>query len=373
MNCMNSCQQSIVNYKKKTAGYTQLGSGLTSYVSTIYALDAEHVYIGGGFASASSITVNNITMWNGITPNFYPLSTGLNGAVSAIYALSSSQVYIGGKFTDAGNANGDRITMWNGTTQTFAALGSGIGGVNSYVNAIYALDADHVYIGGNFSNVGSTNGDGIIRWNGTTTQTFTALGSGISALSTYVNAIYALDADHVYIGGNFSNIGSTNGDRITMWNGTTQIFTALGSGIGGVNTYVNAIYALDADHVYIGGNFPSAGGISANNITMWNGTTQTFTALGSGVSGGSTSVNAIYALDETHVYIGGIFTSAGGTTVNNITMWNGTTQTFTALGAGVNGTVNSIHALDNTHVYIGGTFTSAGGDTSIKYITMWNG
>jgi hypothetical protein len=48
---------------------------------------------------------------------------------------------------------------------------------------------------------------------------------------------------------------------------------------------------------------------------MWDGTS--FTKLGSGISTNS-NVHAIYALDENHVYIGGIIQTG-----NNIVMWNG--------------------------------------------------
>ena len=75
--------------------------------------------------------------------------------------------------------------------------------------------------------------------------------------------------------------------------------------------------------------------------------------------------NIIYSicyLDDTHIYIGGRFT----TPYNYITMWNGTSMT--QLVNTFNGYVRTIYARSATQVYIGGGFT-----TPYNYITMWNG
>jgi hypothetical protein len=95
---------------------------------------------------------------------------------------------------------------------------------------------------------------------------YTALGSGVN---DEVRAIYALDENHVYIGGNFSSAGgNTNIQNLTMWNEAT--FVAL-IGIDKSNNldypYLYTIHGFDENHVYVGGDFRRP----SNNITMWNG------------------------------------------------------------------------------------------------------
>jgi hypothetical protein len=348
----------------------------------MYALDEEHVFIGGTFTTVNGNSANQITMWNGITQTFNALFGGaLNNLlrdslqITTIYALDLSHVFIGGNFLTIGSTTYNGLVMWDGTTQTLTPLLSGVLDQNSSplprVYSIYALDLEHVYIGGNFTKVNGSNGSRITMWNGIT-NSFTQFAS---APGGAVNAIYALDLSHVYIGGSFSTAGgNTNNKNITMWNGTT--FTPL---LTGVSHQVNAIYALDLSHVYIGGNFTSANNnTNIKYITMWNGTT--FTQLGNGV-GPSAKVNTIYALDLEHIYIGGEFVTVNDISVNCVTVWNETTQTFTQLGGGINTgetytRVYEIYALDAEHIYIGGNFRNAAnstGNITVNHITMWSG
>src|SRR5215472_420041 len=101
-----------------------------------------------------------------------------------------------------------------------------------------------------------------------------------------------------------------------------QQLEPLGSGMNGV---VGALAVSDSD-LYAGGAFTNAGGIAANYIAKWNGST--WSALGSGVN------SYVYALavSATDVYAGGSFTSAGGTAANNIAKWDG--SSWRALGSG---------------------------------------
>ena len=79
----------------------------------------------------------------------------------------------------------------------------------------------------------------------------------------------------------------------------------------GVNGSVVALVASGKD-LYAGGTFRTAGGISANYIAKWDGSS--WTALGSGVSG---NVLAL-AVSGNEVYAGGRFTKAGGSAGNYI-------------------------------------------------------
>ncbi len=72
--------------------------------------------------------------------------------------------------------------------------------------------------------------------------------------------------------------------------------------------------------------------------------------LGDGLS--STS-KAVAVLDN-DVYVGGLFALAGGTLVNNIAKWDG--SSWSALGSGLNGEVNAIAVIGND-IYVAGFFS----------------
>ena len=190
-------------------------------------------------------------------------------------------------------------------------------------------------------------GQGDERWD----DRFDALG-----MNSIVYAIADNDSE-VFAGGEFSTAGGISAANVAMWNGIN--WSALGSGVNG---RVWAI-AVNGSDVYVGGEFTQAGGASANYIAMWDGSG--WSALGSGVN---SNVRAI-AVNGSDVYVGGEFTLAGGTSANYIAMWDG--SGWSALGSGVNGKVWAI-AVDGSDVYVGGEFTQAGG-ASANYIAMWDG
>ncbi|MFC1569621.1 sugar-binding protein [bacterium] len=183
--------------------------------------------------------------------------------------------------------------------------------------------------------------------------TWTSLSSGVNGT---VHAI-ACSGNDVYVGGYFTQAGGIIANNIARWDGTS--WSALGSG---VDRIVWAI-ACSGNDVYVGGDFTQAGGTSANAIARWDGTG--WSALGSGVSD---EVQTI-ACSGNDVYVGGHFTQAGGIIANNIARWDG--SSWSALGSGTDWDVFAI-ACSGNDVYIGGEFMQAGG-ISANHIAKWNG
>ncbi|MFA6232965.1 MAG: hypothetical protein WC824_02085 [Bacteroidota bacterium] len=149
-----------------------------------------------------------------------------------------------------------------------------------------------------------------------------------------------------------SEMSKTLGTEAIAW-------SALGTGLDG---FVFAI-AVSGSDVYVGGMFSTAGGSSANRIAKWNG--GSWSALGTGLNG---NVFAI-AVSGSDVYVGGGFTTAGGISANRIAKWDGIG--WSALGSGLNGEVSAI-AVSGSDVYVGGIFTTADG-SSANNIAKWNG
>jgi hypothetical protein len=70
---------------------------------------------------------------------------------------------------------------------------------------------------------------------------------------------------------------------------------------------------------------------------------------------------SVLAVSGSDVYVGGLFTMAGGTAANYIAKWNG--SAWSALGSGLNNQIRALAVL-GSDVYAGGCFTTAGGKVS---------
>lgn len=353
----NVAARNIARWEESTSTWSALGSGTDAGV---YALGivGNSVYAGGAFLLAGNNVVAYLARWNAGTWSALDMgnSNGIIGYVNAV-ATSGSDVYVGGTFTTAGNLRANRIARWNGSA--WSALGDGVDGK---VLAI-AVRGDDVYVGGNFTSAGGVSANNIAKWN-VTTQTWSALGSGVYGS---VNAI-AVSGDDVYVGGDFTVAGGITASRIAKWNAATQTWSTLGAGVGG-GYYYPQVYAIatSGDNVYVGGDFVTAGNIVANRIAKWNTTTQTWSALGSGVSDTYGSVNTI-ALSDNTVYIGGVFTSVGGVAAKNVARWSTLTHTWSAVGHGLDTAINAL-VWNNNNLYAGGVAKTSG----ISLIARWDG
>ncbi|MBP8301411.1 MAG: hypothetical protein KA020_13675, partial [Planctomycetes bacterium] len=118
--------------------------------------------------------------------------------------------------------------------------------------------------------------------------------------------------------------------------------------------------------VATGGEFAEASGVTVNNIAAFDVTTRTWIPLGSGTNG---RVNAVLALPNGNLLIGGAFSSAGGVACNNLAEWNG--ATWSAFASGTNNEVFALLMLANGDIVVGGAFTMAG-TVPCNRIAKWN-
>ena len=101
--------------------------------------------------------------------------------------------------------------------------------------------------------------------------------------------------------------------------------------------------------LYAGGDFTTAGGVSAERIAKWNGAS--WSALGAPGSGMNDAVYALAVFDDGSrpaLYAGGAFTTAGGVRRLDIAKWDGTS--WSALGtpgSGMNGAVYALSVFDD--------------------------
>ncbi len=109
--------------------------------------------------------------------------------------------------------------------------------------------------------------------------------------------------------------------------------------------------------LYVGGSFTTAGGTAATNIAQWDGSN--WSPLGSGMN----IYGGVFALAVSGgtLYAGGGFTNAGGSAAKYIAQWNG--SNWSPLGSGMNNYVGAL-AVSGGTLYAGGGFTMAGTNAS---------
>ena len=348
------------------SGWTSLsisGGGVDGFVSAL-SVSGNDLYVGGQFTQAGDVVANNVARWNG--GSWASLGTGSgNGVDNSVYtlAVSGSDLYVGGEFAQAGGVPATRgVARWNGSS--WASLGTG----NGVTDTVYALtvSGSDLYVGGNFTQAGGIPANYVARWNG---SSWTSLGNGVNS-SVYTLAVFGSD---LYVSGGFIQAGDAPANRVARWNGSS--WASLGNGSGnGVNSRVNAL-AVSGSDLYVGGGFTQTGGVAANYVAHWNGSS--WASLGSvssnGVSGDFFhTVNAL-AVFGGDLYVGGSFTHAGGVAANGVARWDGSSWTSLGTGSG-NGVNNAVLALavSGSDLYVGGFFTQAGG-VAANGVARWNG
>lgn len=121
----------------------------------------------------------------------------------------------------------------------------------------------------------------------------------------------------------------------------------------------------------IGGTFSIVGTVLANNIASYDPVSETWSTLGAGVDG---FVYTMATAANGDLLVGGTFQTASGLPASCVARWNGTS--WSSLGAGVGHatapSVASLAVLANGDIVAGGRFTSAGAAT-VHNIARWNG
>lgn len=329
-------------------GMVEGGNGSVSDI----LIDDESVLVVGDFNTIGNLSASNIAQLSA-NGQWATLGSGTNGPVSAIVKNSEGTLFIGGSFSVVDGVAANNIAMYsNGTWQALES------GTNGPVAALAVDSNDNVYVGGAFETSGGLETNNIAVWN----KGWAALGStalGTNGVNNEVRSLAIGSNDQVYLGGNFDTAGTVSAPRIAVWNGST--WGTLGQGTSG---FVEALYVAD-NFIYAGGSFSLASGNLVNRIGRFNLGTNRWESLSNGVSG---SVTAIQELDG-FIYVAGSFNEAFASDqesyiVNNAARWSPGTG-WQALGVnrdvGTNNLINTI-ARDNqdNSLLIGGNFTLAG-------------
>jgi hypothetical protein len=333
--------------------------------------DGTSLYVGGVFTNAGGVLNTNIARYDGT--NWYAMGgVGFyNNTLSSyvnVLELHNGLLYAGGTFTNAGPVAATNVAVWNGSS--WSSLGTGpANGVNGIVSAL-AFQGDDLYVGGNFGVAGGVPAFGIAKWS---SGSWSALGAGCRG---GVNCIGILGSD-IYAGGAFTNVGGVNARAFAKWDGVGWTTWPTTDGVFQypLNDVPNKMLVNNSS-LYIGGIFNQAGDVIANHVVRYDGAN--FYPLGAkpanGIATPPINVSCIGQAND-GIYVGGLLTAAGKTLVNRIARWDGTN--WNDVGGGTMGGASSANRVlaiagQGSDVYVGGTFTNVGG-INVSNIAHWDG
>jgi hypothetical protein len=230
------------------------------------ALVGDSLYVGGGFEYVDGVPREGIaelsTTAVGALDQAWNPALGLDARVSAL-AVSGQEIYIGAGIVGpvlvraslAGD--GDVDQSWDPA-------------LNGFVSVL-AVAGSELYVGGNFTSIGGQERNGIARLSTTGSGLADPVWDPTLPFESYVGAI-ALTGDTAYLGGQFNEIGDLASDGFAavplegtgsanpIWQPTFRLNGESGGGIG-----PDAL-AVDQSDLYIGGLFTTVDGVARNNF-----------------------------------------------------------------------------------------------------------
>jgi trimeric autotransporter adhesin len=330
--------------------------------------DDGSVFLGGDFQSCDDTVAHNVVRYDPVEQQFHPLDDGgIPGVNDRVFVLEvvDGDLLVGGFFDTAGSVPINYLARWNG--DEWAQLGDGL--QHSGIGRVMALKSTTagLVVGGLFDTAGGIEANNIARWDG---NEWHSVGSGsANGVNGSVRALAVYD-DELYVGGSFSDAGGQLVRYVARWDGLAWSPLEDGGyvGVAGFFARVWALQVFD-DELYVGGVFSGAGGGPANNIARWNG--GQWAAVGDPVQGVNNAVESFSVL-EGELVVGGQFTTAAGIASNRVARWSGSEwlPLSDADGEGLNSMASSL-LVANNGLYVGGYFAYAGGQ-SVSHIARWD-
>lgn len=279
------------------------------------------LHVTGFFTQIGGVSCpTKVAKYNGTT--WVPLGTlPILGSPYA-FEVVGSDLYLAGAFIQIdGVTMTSRVAKWNGSA--WSAFGTVVG-TPFDVFAIHAVGTD-LYIGGSveiYKLVGSV---------------WTVIGNTLTGAVTSIKSI----GTDVYMSGCQSISAVSIPSRVAKWDGS--VWSSVGAGT--TNSSVLRLSVIGTD-LYACGGFLTMSSVAANRIAKWDGAV--WTPLGVGLNSNALSLTN----DGTNLYVGGVFSTAGGNpTPSKIAKWDG--ATWSQVGAGTTtGTVNVLY-FNGTTLYIG--------------------
>jgi hypothetical protein len=334
------------------------------------------LYVFGYFDTPTS-SVAQLSATTGAATAWDPQPGG--GRVATVAVSADSQtVYLGGAFTllkaQVRTGIGAVSRVAAATLQAWhPALGGGLYPGTELPRATALVRAgDDIYVGGSFLTVGGQERHGAAR-----VSAAGAVSSWNPDVSDPAEAFVPLGSGDVFTGGQFVAARGVVRRNLAAFD-TRGVATAWNPDVRHNAPYSAQVVALAlspaGDTVYAGGEFISVGGQTRRSLAGISVATGAPTGLDAQVLfnalPNTTSVDALAAHPDGRLFVGGHFTTVGGSARNGVAAVSGATGALTAWNAGSSSDRMSALALspDGTRLYAGGPFTTIGGVAGRSYL-----
>ena len=316
--------------------------------------------------------------------------TGFDVVVKTIVE-HGGYVYVGGVFDTAGDGVPARnIARFNLSTSEWEAIGTGTdAGMGSMVNEIVVHNG-LIYVGGYFSQMNGLDIANLAVYDPSGSGNWSSIGALGHSSPEFTN-VFALHVfgDDLYVGGEFQEVsqgGSTLAvQHLARYSITGESWHRVGEytasdpfDIPFMDGMVMAIDGNDTDLVF-GGMFTSAGGQTVNGVVLYKPGTDTWTALGQddaigmgdlfGFSGFLSDV----VLGNGVVYVAGEFFHPESNEINRLGSYTIADGTWTSLGDEIDGPIIKLLAHVDDQLFVSGEFTEVDGSPSVgvaQYIDL---
>ena len=299
------------------------------------------VFVGGSVSSIAPLKRSNLAAVSISTGAVLGWNPGSDNVVNCL-ALNGPTLYVGGNFTTIGGQSRTRAAALDMTTGIPNAFNPN---ANARVFSLLPIGSI-VVAGGQFTSIG-----------GQTRNRIAALSASSGAATTWnpnannIVASVATDGTVIYAGGAFTSIGGQARNGLAALSGSTGAATTWNPAPNGtVSTLTWFSSAL-----WVGGNFTTIGGLGRARAAI-----VTTTAVSSWNGGANNNVNCIAPATSGDVYLGGLFTAAGGATRHYLAGVRISNSSASSFAPEPNGTVNAILTVGST-VWVGGSFSAIGG------------
>jgi len=314
--------------------------------------------LGSTLTAAGNTQVNFVAGFDGA--NWFPLNGGLTASLnSPMTGLGSDGVYVyaGGLFTNADNTGAQYNAKWDGAN--WSPLGDN---TLSGPGFVYKRLGSNLYVGGVFSTAGTNTVNNIVCWNG---ANWIPLDGGVSGCTgqSCVSAVesIALQNGNVYVGGNFTSAGGVSASYVACYDGTA--WHAMGNPFNGPVTAL----IFYGPYLCAGGLFTNTS-LGLTNIARWDGAS--WSPLPGGGADGQVED---FATDGTNLYAGGLFQNIGGTPAAGVARFDG--ASWSALGTGLQSyAAPEVFKMSwqTNGLYVGGVFCVAGAAGATD-VALWDG
>lgn len=292
---------------------------------------------------------------------------GVNGEVMDLLPVNGT-VFVGGQFGSAGGTVARLIAQWSELAPAWGTLTGGtlVGGDTVYALAWSPANNGTLFVGGNFNTAaGTTNSRGLVSW----TTAWGTLGGTVAPSTLGVLALKYNALGTLFVGGDFTSAKGTTAFGIAMLTAPNTWGTLTNGTLGGglVQMVNGIVQASPTQKVIVVGDFDTAGGTTTNNVSQWNGSWGTLSA------GLDNEGQAIAIGENGVIYVGGAFGSAGNSAASLMAQWNEVQWSPMGVGLAGGAAVRQILPIRDGNILIVGDFNRSGSVLFPDRMTLWNG